>query len=80
MPATSHELATAEIVETLATRLDLHYVFVLMEYTPRGNLTTVPLVEYEHPRVHDLPPDAALQLALGNARRIKDRLIDRVIG
>lgn len=76
----SHELATAEIVETLASVLDLHYVFILMEYTPRGNLTTVPMVEYEHPRVHDLPPEAALRLALGNARRIKERLIDRVVG
>lgn len=76
----SHELAAAEIVDTLASTLDLHYVFVLMEYTPRGNLTTYPMVEYQHPRVHDLAPEAALRLALGNARRIKERLIDRVIG
>lgn len=76
----SHELAAAEIVDTLASTLDLHYVFILMEYTPRGNLTTYPMVEYQHPRVHDLAPEAALRLALGNARRIKERLIDRVIG
>ncbi len=78
--AISHELATAEIVETLASTLDLHYAFVLMEYTPRGNLTTFPMVEYQHPRVHELAPDAPLRLALANARRIKERLIDRVIG
>ena len=76
----SHELATAEIVQTLSSVLDLHYVFVLMEYTPRGSLTTVPMVEYQHPRVHDLPADDPLRLALGNARRIRDRLIDRVLG
>lgn len=75
----SHELATAEIVETLASVLDMHYVFVLMAYTPRGNLTTSPMVEYQHSRVYDLPPDSALRLALGNARRIKDRLIDRLV-
>src|SRR5690348_11030386 len=31
--AISHELATAEIVDTLASVLDLHYAFVLMHYT-----------------------------------------------
>ncbi len=76
----SHELATAEIVQTLASVLDLHYVFVLMEYTPRGNLTTIPMVEHQHPRVHELATEDALRLALENARRIKDRLIDRVVG
>jgi 7-cyano-7-deazaguanine reductase len=77
--AISHELATAEIIDTLATVLDLHYIFVLMEYTPRGNLTTFPMVEYQHPRVQQLAPDSSLHLALGNARRIRDRLIDRSI-
>src|SRR3954453_16560318 len=67
--AISHELATAEIVDTLATVLDLHYIFVLMEYTPRGNLKTYPMVEYQHHRVHDIPPEAGLNLALENARR-----------
>ncbi|MDQ4099516.1 MAG: preQ(1) synthase [Chloroflexota bacterium] len=76
----SHELATATIVETLATVLDLHYVFILMEYTPRGNLTTLPMVEYQHPRVHDLEPTDSVRLALENARHIKLRLIDRVLG
>jgi 7-cyano-7-deazaguanine reductase len=75
----SHELATAEIVETLASVLDLHYAFVLMHYTPRGNLTTIPMVEYHHPRTHDLPPHAPLALALENARRIKNNLIDKLI-
>lgn len=76
----SHELATAEIVDTLATVLDLHYIFVLMEYTPRGNLTTFPMVEYQHPRIHDLPMTDPVRLALENARHIKVRLIDRVLG
>jgi 7-cyano-7-deazaguanine reductase len=75
----SHELATAEIVDTLRTALDLHYIFVLMDYTPRGNLLTIPMVEYEHPRLHDEAPTSSLRLALSNARRIKERLIDQVI-
>ncbi len=76
----SHELATAEIVDTLAKVLDLYYIFVLMEYTPRGNLTTVPMVEHQHPRVHDLAPTDPVRLALDNARHVKRRLIDRVLG
>jgi 7-cyano-7-deazaguanine reductase len=52
----SHELATAEIAGALADQLDLHYAFVLMEYTPRGNLTTIPMVEYRHPRLAALAP------------------------
>ena len=76
----SHELATAEIVDTLAKTLDLHYIFVLMEYTPRGNLTTIPMVEYRNPRLHELTRDAPLANALENACRIKNRLIDRVVG
>jgi NADPH-dependent 7-cyano-7-deazaguanine reductase QueF len=75
----SHELATAEIVDTLRSVLDLHYIFVLMDYTPRGNLSTIPMVEYEHPRLHDEAPISSLRLALANARRIKERLIDQVI-
>lgn len=76
----SHELATAEIVETLATTLDLHYAFILMEYTPRGNLTTFPMVEHQHERVRGLAPHDPLNLALENARHVKRRLIDRAIG
>jgi len=75
----SHELATAEIVDTLRSVLDLHYIFVLMDYTPRGNLSTIPMVEYEHPRLHDEAPNSPLRLALANAHRIKERLIDQVI-
>jgi 7-cyano-7-deazaguanine reductase len=76
----SHELATAEIVDTLSKTLDLNYIFVLMEYTPRGNLTTIPMVEFQHSRLRDLPAESPLALALGNARRIKNRLIDRAVG
>jgi 7-cyano-7-deazaguanine reductase len=76
----SHELATAEIVETLSSVLDLHYCFILMEYTPRGNLTTIPMVEHQHPRLSTIAADDPLLLALDNARRIKERLIDRAVG
>ena len=75
----SHELATAEIVDTLVATLDLHYAFVLMEYTPRGNLTTIPMIEHRHPRVSDLPADDPLLLAIDNAKRIKHRLIDQAV-
>src|SRR4051794_32869234 len=76
----SHELATAEIVDTLSKTLDLNYIFVLMEYTPRGNLTTIQMVKSHPSRPRDLPAESPLALALQNARRIKTRLIDRVIG
>jgi 7-cyano-7-deazaguanine reductase len=76
----SHELATAEILDTLATVLDLHYAFILMEYTPRGNLTTFPMVEYVHPRIYDLKPEDPVSQAIENARLIKRRLIERVLG
>ncbi len=76
----SHELATAEIVDTLADRLDPHYVFVLMEYTPRGNLTTFPMIEHQHMRVGALTPDDPLLLAIENARHVKRLLIERALG
>lgn len=41
----SHENATQEIADTLFNTLQLKYIFVLMEYTPRGNLTTFPMTE-----------------------------------
>ena len=75
----SHEFATAEIAGTLADRLDLHYAFVLMAYTPRGNLTTVPMVEHQHPRVAGLAADEPLRLALDNAKLAKRLLIERVL-
>jgi 7-cyano-7-deazaguanine reductase len=75
----SHELATAEIVETLSTVLDLHYVFALMEYTPRGNLTTFPMIEHHHPRLFELDPRDPIRLALENAYLVKRRLIERAL-
>ncbi len=75
----SHELATAEIVKTLSNVLDLHYAFVLMEYTPRGNLTTFPMIEHHHPRLFELTPTDPVKLALENAYAVKRRLIERLI-
>jgi len=76
----SHELATAEILDTLVRRLDLSYAFILMEYTPRGNLLTIPMVEYHHPHLRGLASDTPLASALANAARVRDRLIERAIG
>jgi 7-cyano-7-deazaguanine reductase len=75
----SHELAAAEIVDTLARALDLLYVFILMEYTPRGNLLTIPMIEYRRPGIEAIPHDEPLTRALANAARVRDRLIDGVV-
>ena len=75
----SHELAAAEIVDTLARTLDLAYAFILMEYTPRGNLLTIPMIEYRSPHLSGLDADLPLSIALGNAERVRDRLIDRAV-
>ena len=77
--AISHELATAEIVETLARTLELSYAFILMEYTPRGNLLTVPMIEYRHPHLASLAEEDRLTVALANATRVRDRLIDLAV-
>jgi 7-cyano-7-deazaguanine reductase len=75
----SHELAAAEIIETLARTLDLSYAFILMDYTPRGNLLTVPMIEHRHPRLVGLTADDPLAIALANATRVRDRLIDLAV-
>ncbi len=41
----SHENTTQKIADVLFKTLRLKYIFVLMEYTPRGNLTTFPMTE-----------------------------------
>lgn len=75
----SHELATAEILDTLVHTLDLAYGFILMDYTPRGNLLTIPMIEYRQPGLANLDAHDPLAAALGNAQRIRDRLIDRSV-
>lgn len=75
----SHELAAAEIVETLARELELAYVFILMEYTPRGNLVTIPMIEHRSLALAGLAESDPLAVALANATRVRDRLIDRAV-
>jgi len=41
----SHENTTNFIADTLMDELKLKYIFVLMEYSPRGNLDTFPMTE-----------------------------------
>lgn len=41
----SHEDVTQKIAVTLFETLKLKYIFVLMEFSPRGNLTTYPMME-----------------------------------
>jgi 7-cyano-7-deazaguanine reductase len=75
----SHELAAAEIVDTLVERLDLAFAFILMEYTPRGNLLTIPMIEYHAEQDTGDHVDRRLAAALANAERVRDQLIAQVI-
>lgn len=75
----SHELAAAEIVDTLVERLDLAFAFILMEYTPRGNLLTIPMIEYRAEQRPGEEIDPRLAAALANAERVRDHLIAQTI-
>jgi len=59
----SHENATHEIIQTLVDKLDLAYGFILMEYTPRGNLTTFLMKEIIKPKANTIPFSDALETA-----------------
>lgn len=75
----SHELAAAEIIDTLVERLDLAFAFILMEYTPRGNLLTIPMIEHRAEQDTGNRVDRGLAAALANAERVRDQLIVQVI-
>ena len=75
----SHEAATAELLETITSAIAPHLLFVLMEYTPRGNLTTFPMVEHRLPSLRSLDQDDPLVQAVATADLVKGRLIDRVL-
>ena len=75
----SHEAATTEILETLMASIAPHLAVVLLEYAPRGNLTTLPLVEHRSPAALASNTTSALGLAIANADLVKARLIDRVL-
>jgi 7-cyano-7-deazaguanine reductase len=63
----SHENATQIIAKTLYEELGLRYVFVLMEYTPRGNLHTFPMIEIGSGKSEEV-------------KNIKRILLEKVIG
>ena len=65
----SHENATHKIANTLYDVLDLRYIFVLMEYSPRGNLTTFPMIQIKRTN-NDEPFEI---------NKIKEILLNRVI-
>lgn len=75
----SHELAAAEIVDALVERLDLAFAFILMEYTPRGNLLTIPMIEFRADQPVGADIDPRLAAALANAERVRDHLIAQTI-
>jgi hypothetical protein len=49
----------------LVQTLDLAYGFILMEYTPRGNLLTIPMIEYRQPGLANLNAHDPLAVANG---------------
>lgn len=68
----SHENATQTIAQTLFDTLGLKQAFVLMQYTPRGNLTTFPMTE--------LIREGAKIERQDEVRIIKEILLRKVIG
>jgi 7-cyano-7-deazaguanine reductase len=68
----SHENATYEIIETLGKKLNLLYGFILMEYTARGNLHTIPMREYKN-NTDDF------SIIISEAIKVKDLIIKKVI-
>ena len=72
-------VAAAEIVDTLARTLERSYAFTLVEYMPRGNLLTGPMIEYRHPHLISVSEEDRLTVALANATRVRDRLIDLAV-
>lgn len=67
----SHENATHTIAETLFEVLGLKYVYVLMEYKPRGNLITFPMIELER---EDVGYPNKFEV-----RFIKERLLNKIL-
>lgn len=75
----SHEAATTEMLQRLTATIEPHLAVVLLEYTPRGNLTTLPLVEHRSDAALTSEPSSPLGLAIANANLVKTQLIDRVL-
>lgn len=73
----SHENATHQILETLVETLNLQYGFILMEYTPRGNLTTFPMREFVNPELDN--NDYDLRRAIANAEELKMHVVGSVM-
>jgi len=73
----SHENATFEILDTLVKKLDLAYGFILMEYTPRGNLTTFPMREFSN--INYVAKSVDSELSVKNAIEIKNKIINHVM-
>ncbi len=66
----SHEDVTAKIAATLFETLKLKYIFVLTEFSPRGNLTTYPMTELK------ADTDAEVREEI---KIIKERLLGKAI-
>lgn len=65
----SHENAAQKIANTLFEVLKLKYAFVLMEYSPRGNLTTFPMTERGSTKFRDRD----------EIKIIKKKLLEKII-
>jgi 7-cyano-7-deazaguanine reductase len=65
----SHENMTQKIADTLFNELKLRYIFVMMEYTPRGNLTTFPMTERDNNEYYKIE----------EIKIIKKKLLNKII-
>jgi len=68
----SHENMTQMVAKTLFETLKLKYVFVMMEYTARGNLHTFPMTEFTR-------KDYRIGKLREEVVSIKDILLNKVI-
>jgi len=66
----SHEDVTQKIATTLFETLKLKYIFVMMEFSPRGNLVTYPMTELNANKGTEVRAEIKI---------IKERLLSKII-
>ena len=66
----SHEDVTQKIATTLFETLKLKYIFVMMEFSPRGNLVTYPMTELNANKGTEVREEIKI---------IKEKLLSKII-
>lgn len=66
----SHEDVTVKIAGTLFETLKLKYIFVMMEFSPRGNLVTYPMTELNANKGREVREEIKI---------IKEKLLRKII-